>query len=176
MFSKSNKSSTEASKSGDSAQQAGTTQDSGVPSIISADLTIVGNLTSSGDLQVDGTVEGDISSRTLTIGEKAQVRGSVVADSVRVCGSINGQLQAASVVLAKSARVTGDIAHNTLAIDAGAFIEGNIRRLDDKSVGYSAASKQNVSSTDTAVASAAATTAHMHTGGVKQPNGNAAKP
>ena len=173
MFSKSNKSNTEAPKSNDGGQQAATTRDSGVPSIISADLTIVGNLTSSGDLQVDGTVEGDISSRTLTIGEKAQVRGSVVADSVRVCGSINGQLQASSVVLAKSARVTGDISHSTLAIDAGAFIEGNIRRLDEKSVGYSAGSaKAAVPSADPAVAAAAA--AQMQSSGA-QTNGSATK-
>ncbi len=173
MFSKSSKSNSEAPKSSDGGQQAAATRDSGVPSIISADLTIVGNLTSSGDLQVDGTVEGDISSRTLTIGEKAQVRGSVVADSVRVCGSINGQLQAASVVLAKSARVTGDISHSTLAIDAGAFIEGNIRRLDEKSVGYSASAKAAVPATDPAVAAAAA--AKMQASAAVQANGTATK-
>lgn len=172
MFSKSSKSNSEAPKSNDAGQQAAPNRDSGVPSIISADLTIVGNLTSSGDLQVDGTVEGDISSRTLTIGEKAQVRGSVVADSVRVCGSINGQLQAASVVLAKSARVTGDISHSTLAIDAGAFIEGNIRRLDEKTIGYSASAKSAVSSADPAVAAAAA--AQMQNAGA-QANGSATK-
>ncbi|WP_282608999.1 polymer-forming cytoskeletal protein [Pelagibius sp. Alg239-R121] len=175
MFSKSNKSNTEATKSDDAGQQAGSTRDSGVPSIISADLTIVGNLTSSGDLQVDGTVEGDISSRTLTIGEKAQVRGSVLADSVRVCGSINGQLQAASVVLAKSARVTGDISHSTLAIEAGAFIEGNIRRLEDKAVGFSASSaaKTSAPAADPTVAAAAA--AHMQTSASAQTNGSATK-
>ncbi len=33
---------------------------SDVPSIISADMKVVGNLHSSGDIQIDGTVEGDI--------------------------------------------------------------------------------------------------------------------
>ena len=53
----------------------------GVPSIISADLKIVGDLNSGGDLQIDGAVEGDITSRSLTIGESAVVRGVMVAET-----------------------------------------------------------------------------------------------
>ena len=101
-----------------------------VPSIISADLKITGNLTSSGDIQVDGAVEGDISSRTLTVGEDAHIDGSIVAESVRVCGQVSGEVRATSVTLAKTARVRGDIAHQSLSIEAGAYIEGNIRRLE----------------------------------------------
>lgn len=104
-----------------------------VPSIISADLKITGNLTSSGDIQVDGAVEGDISSRTLTVGEDAHIDGSIVAESVRVCGQVSGEVRATSVTLAKTARVKGDIAHQSLSIEAGAYIEGNIRRLEPES-------------------------------------------
>lgn len=103
---------------------------SGVPSIISADLKITGNLKSDGDIQVDGSIEGDIDSRTLTIGEGARVKGAITCDSVRICGGIDGSVQAQSVVLAKTAKVVGDIMHDSLAIEAGAFIEGNIKRLD----------------------------------------------
>ncbi|MCG8360692.1 MAG: polymer-forming cytoskeletal protein [Kiloniellales bacterium] len=101
-----------------------------MPSIISGDLKITGNLESSGDIQVDGRVEGDISSRTLTVGEESSVSGSIVAESVRVCGHVKGEIKCTSVVLAKTARVEGDIAHESLAIEAGAYIEGNIRRLE----------------------------------------------
>jgi len=85
---------------------------------------------SDGDIQVDGTVEGDIHSKTLTIGEGAKVKGSISADSIRVCGSVDGSVQSASVVLAKTANVNGDIMHDSLAIEAGAHIEGNIKRLE----------------------------------------------
>ncbi len=101
------------------------------PSIISADLQIVGDLTSTGDLQVDGAVQGDIRSIALTIGESAQVRGGVMAESVRVCGSVIGQIEARRVELTKTARVTGDILHELLAIESGAYLEGNCRRLDE---------------------------------------------
>ncbi len=103
-------------------------QPSGVPSIISADLTIEGNLVSHGDLQVDGTVKGDISSRTLTLGESGQVEGAIEAETVRICGEVEGEVKAATVVLTKTAKVRGDVVHDSLAIEAGAFIDGHCRR------------------------------------------------
>ena len=103
-----------------------------VPSIISNDLKIVGNLESTGDIQIDGTIQGDIRSLTLTIGESAHVKGSVYAESVRVCGHVSGEIKCTNVILAKTARVEGDVAHQSLAIEAGAYIEGNIRRLEER--------------------------------------------
>ena len=129
MFSKANKSPGKPEASASNGKPAERPKSSGVPSIISADLNIVGDLTSHGDLQVDGSVDGDISSRTLTIGENARVNGAVSADKMRVCGTITGQLKAESVVLAKTAKVLGDIIHESLEIEAGAFIEGSIRRI-----------------------------------------------
>ena len=125
------------------------TGSAGVPSIISADLKITGNLKSDGDIQVDGFVEGDIDSATLTVGEGAQVKGHISCDAVRICGTIDGAVKAKSVVMAKSARVIGDIIHDSLAIEAGAFIEGNIKRLEGasrSSAGSSSASASTTSS------------------------------
>jgi len=108
---------------------------SSAPSIISADLKITGDLLCNGDIQVDGTVEGDVQSRTITIGEAAHVRGSVSADTVRVCGSITGQIKGTNVTLAKTAKVLGDILHQSLAIEPGAFFEGNCRRAESAASG-----------------------------------------
>ena len=131
MFSKGSKpSTTEQTRSGATSSDSEAAKVAAVPSIISADLKITGNLESSGDIQVDGTVQGDITSRTLTIGEAAHVKGSVLAESVRVCGHVSGEIRSTSVTLAKTAKVDGDIAHQSLAIEAGAYIEGNIRRLE----------------------------------------------
>lgn len=101
-----------------------------VPSIISADLKVLGNLVSTGDLQVDGVVEGDIQSAMVTIGESAQVHGAVTAETIRVCGSIKGEVKGTSVTLAKTAKVVGDILHQALAIEQGAYIDGHCRRID----------------------------------------------
>src|SRR6516162_5150816 len=46
-----------------------------VPSIIGEDLTITGNVTSKGEVQVDGEIQGDIHCSSLLLGDKSQVRG-----------------------------------------------------------------------------------------------------
>ncbi len=103
---------------------------SGEVSIISADLKIIGNLQSDGEIQVDGMVEGDIKSRALTVGERAQIEGSISADTVRICGSISGKVDAATVKITKTANVASDINYQSLSIEDGAVLEGYIRHVD----------------------------------------------
>ena len=110
----------------------------GIPSIISPDLKIIGDLKSSGDIQIDGRVEGDINSRLLTVGEQATVEGCIVADTVRISGTVLGQVRAKTVHLDKKARVTGDITHEILTMEAGAFFEGQVRRIEQTSGASSA--------------------------------------
>lgn len=128
MFSKDQKSksggSADASFSGNSLPTSAT------PSIISADLQITGNLKSNGDIQIDGRIDGDVNSKSLTIGEGAEVNGTILCERVRVCGKVSGEIKATSVVLARSAKVDGDIAHKNLEIEAGATLEGGVRRLE----------------------------------------------
>lgn len=103
------------------------------PSIISADLSINGNLTSDGDIQVDGTVEGDIVSKKLTVSSSATVRGAVEAETVVIAGSITGQIKAQHVTLIKTARVIADVVQERLSIEPGAFFEGNCRHFPGES-------------------------------------------
>jgi len=101
------------------------------PSIISADLTVTGNLISDGEIQIDGTVKGDIQSKDLLVGETALIEGAIVAESIRVHGKVDGQIKALNVSLAQSAHVVGDILHDNLSIETGAFLEGHCKRLAD---------------------------------------------
>jgi len=100
------------------------------PSIISASLRIVGNLVSDGDIQVDGTVDGDVQSHTLTVSQGAAVNGGIAAESVRIDGAVNGHIKASNVILGATARVLGDIVHTQLVVEAGAFLEGHCRRME----------------------------------------------
>jgi cytoskeletal protein CcmA (bactofilin family) len=98
-------------------------------SVINADLTITGNLSCSGNIQVDGKVHGDIDSKSLTIGEGAEVDGVVTTDSVVVCGNMQGKIHSNNVQLMGKALVTGDIVHQSIAVEAGASIEGHLSRM-----------------------------------------------
>ena len=105
------------------------------PSILSPDLEIVGDLKSDGEIQIDGTVKGDINGHMLTVGEQGKIDGSTVAETVQIYGTVNGRVQAKTVRLEKSARVTADIAHETLAIEADAHFEGKVQLLSDANSG-----------------------------------------
>ncbi len=100
------------------------------PSLISTDLEIAGNLSTSGEVQLDGTVAGDVNCGKLVIGEKASITGQIEADEVMVRGRVTGRIKARDVRLAKTAHVNGDIWHDSLAIEAGAFLDGHCKRND----------------------------------------------
>lgn len=102
-----------------------------VPSIISSDLTVIGTLNASGDIQIDGKVEGDINTSSITVGEKAVVNGEIRAEEAIIRGHIIGSIRARKVHLAATSHVEGDILHHALAVETGAFFEGNCRHSDD---------------------------------------------
>ena len=100
-------------------------------SSLSSDLIIKGNIKSTGDIQIEGTVEGDIRAHLLTIGEGATVKGECIADDVVVNGRVVGRVRGLKVRLTSTARVEGDIIHKTIAIESGAHFEGSVQRQDD---------------------------------------------
>ncbi len=100
-------------------------------SVLSSDLTVVGNLRTTGDIQVEGTVEGDIRAHLLTVGETATIRGEIVADDIVVNGRVIGRVRGLKVRLTSTARVEGDIIHKTIAIESGAHFEGSVQRQED---------------------------------------------
>ena len=102
---------------------------SSVTSIISPDFKIVGHVKSNSAIQIDGTIEGDIDVPLLTVGEQGKVDGSAVAETVRIFGTVNGRVQAKTVSLAESAKVTADITCESLAIEAGAYFEGQVQSV-----------------------------------------------
>jgi len=101
------------------------------PSIISSDLIITGTLVSTGDVQIDGRINGDVQSASLMIGEKAVIKGDIMAEEVVVRGSVEGSIRARKVLLASTCRVQGNILHEAFAVETGAFFEGNCRHADN---------------------------------------------
>jgi cytoskeletal protein CcmA (bactofilin family) len=102
---------------------------SDVPSVVSADMTIRGDLIGTGDLQIEGKVFGRIHVGHLVIAESGSVEGDIVAKAVGIFGSHHGSIRAGSVTLSATAKVQGDILHDVLAIEAGAQLDGQCKRL-----------------------------------------------
>ena len=101
------------------------------PSLLSSDLTIKGNVITSGDIQIEGNIEGDVRAHLLTVGESATIKGEISADDVVVNGRVIGRLRGLKVRLTATAQVEGDIVHKTIAIESGAHFEGSVQRNED---------------------------------------------
>ncbi len=101
------------------------------PSVLSSDLQVTGNLTTTGDIQIEGRIDGDIRAHLLTVGEGATVKGEVTADDVVVNGRVIGRVRGLKVRLTSTARVEGDVIHKTIAIESGAHFEGSVQRQDN---------------------------------------------
>ena len=67
-------------------------------SVLSQDLHVIGNIKTTGDIQVEGTVEGDIRAHLLTIGETATIKGEVIADDIVINGRIIGRVRGLKAV------------------------------------------------------------------------------
>ena len=117
---------------------------SATPSIISADLVVNGTLISSGALQVDGRVEGDVRSSSLVIGDNAFVHGEVCAEEVTIRGRVQGSIRARKVLLCATSHVEGNILHEAFAVETGAFFEGNCRHAENPLAEDAASKKQSV--------------------------------
>ena len=100
-------------------------------SVIGPDLTIAGNLISKGEVQVDGTVQGDIHGSHVVVGASAKINGGIVAEEVVVRGHVVGSIRSRRVMLQSTSQVDGDIYHQALSIEQGAMFEGKSRRTTD---------------------------------------------
>lgn len=100
-------------------------------SVIGPDLTILGNLVSQGEVQVDGEIQGDLHGTLILIGENARITGGVIGEEVVIRGHVMGSVRGRNVMLQGTSHVEGDVFHQTLGIEQGAYFEGKSRRSDD---------------------------------------------
>ena len=98
-------------------------------SILPAGTTLNGDLIGSGDITIEGTVNGNIKCRFLTLTGEPTISGSAEAEVVNLCGNFTGELHATKVILNKTAKMRGDIYHQVLEIQTGADFEGKVAPL-----------------------------------------------
>lgn len=103
---------------------------SGGLSFLGTDVVVSGNVTGTGQLHIDGRVDGDVQCETLIQGDAGMIAGHIACDTVHLAGLVDGTVRARVVTLEPSARVTGDLSYETLSIAAGATIEGRLTRKE----------------------------------------------
>jgi cytoskeletal protein CcmA (bactofilin family) len=102
---------------------------SGNLSFIGREVTITGNIGGSGNLHIDGSVEGDVAAASVILGSEGHVRGNIVADAAQISGTVDGTVAAKSLVIEASARINGDLSYDAVSVASGAQVEGRVKRL-----------------------------------------------
>jgi cytoskeletal protein CcmA (bactofilin family) len=102
-----------------------------VVSVIGPDLAVTGNLETTGEVQIEGDVQGDIYAGRIVIGQQARVVGDLLADEIVIGGAVQGSIRGNNVTFQSASHIEGDVFHRKLAIEQGAYFEGKSRRTED---------------------------------------------
>lgn len=102
--------------------------DGGTSSInlIGAGTMVEGDIKSNGDIRIDGTVTGNIVSKSkVVVGATGTIHGNVTSQNSDVSGTIRGKVTVTELLFLKSsANIQGDIVTGKLVVEVGASFTG----------------------------------------------------
>ena len=108
-----------------------------VTTVIGQNTQIVGDVTFTGGLHVDGRVIGNIVSEpdaiaALTLSEQGYIEGDIRVSNVILNGEVQGDVIASErVELAEKAKITGNVSYNMLEMEMGATVNGKMLHSDE---------------------------------------------
>lgn len=108
--------------------------------LIGQDTEIIGEINSSGDIRIDGSLKGTLNTKgKVVIGASGKVEGEIHCKNSEVSGLINGKIFVSQVLnLKSSSKILGDIETCKLAIEPGAIFTGTCKMTNlDKADGGS---------------------------------------
>ena len=94
--------------------------------LIGAGTRIKGNIQSEGDIRIDGTLIGTITSKgKVVVGSTGTVEGEITCENADISGTVKIKINVSNILLLKpTAKLTGDIVTSKLAIESGATFSG----------------------------------------------------
>ena len=115
------------------ADQKGGNRSARIDTLIGRGTTIDGDLTFSGNLNIEGTIKGNLTAEnddsTLILSEQGRIQGEVRVSSMLLNGAIDGDVFAnGKVELVENARICGDVYYNLLEMAVGAEVNGKLVR------------------------------------------------
>jgi cytoskeletal protein CcmA (bactofilin family) len=95
--------------------------------IIGAGTFIEGDITTNGDMRIDGSLTGTINVKgKLVVGPSGMVEGEIICQNADISGTIKGKIGVAELLsLKSSSKLNGDIITNKIAIEPGAAFSGS---------------------------------------------------
>lgn len=101
-------------------------QDGSSVNLIGNGTTITGDVNCSGDVRIDGTLIGNLTTNgKFVLGTNGKIEGNVVSTNADLSGEVKGKVTITETLQLKgSAKINGDIVTGKLAIEAGALFTG----------------------------------------------------
>ena len=96
------------------------------PSILSEGFSFRGEISAKGAIHVEGALNGQIQVDELTIGARGQVEGVVTCSSLHIKGKFSGTATCNELIVTSSASVDGHVVYQTLSVQKGASIKGEL--------------------------------------------------
>lgn len=102
-------------------------ENNGVVNHIGVGTTITGEIISSGDIRIDGSLNGSINTKgKVVVGATGIVEGDVNCQNADISGELKASISVAELLsLKNTAKLHGDILTNKLAIEPGASFTGS---------------------------------------------------
>ena len=99
-----------------------------ITTVVGNDMVFKGDIHGDGIVRIEGTVEGNISSKQgIILGEKADVNGNLESDNIIIFGHIKGTIRSKELILKSSGSVHGDIVSDFLEVEKGSKYDGNLK-------------------------------------------------
>jgi cytoskeletal protein CcmA (bactofilin family) len=94
--------------------------------LIGSGTNIIGDITSNGDVRIDGTLKGNIAiSGKLVVGPSGNITGDIQCQNADISGEIHGKISVGELLVLKaSAKLLGDILTNKISIEPNATFTG----------------------------------------------------
>ncbi len=95
--------------------------------LIGAGTSIEGDVKSNGDIRIDGTVFGTVTSKAkVVVGSTGIIEGDINCQNADISGTVKGKTNVSDMLFLKSsARITGDIVSSKLVVESGASFTGS---------------------------------------------------
>jgi cytoskeletal protein CcmA (bactofilin family) len=103
--------------------------------LISLGTDIIGDIRSSGDIRIDGTLKGNLITKgKVVIGPTGKINGEVECKNSEISGIIEGKITVNQLLnLKASSKIIGDIITAKLSIEPGALFTGHCSMKDGES-------------------------------------------
>jgi cytoskeletal protein CcmA (bactofilin family) len=107
--------------------------DNAMINLISNGTDITGDIKSTGDIRIDGTLTGNLNTKgKVVIGTTGKVKGEVICKNSEVAGIIEGKINVGQLLnLKASSKINGEIITSKLSIEPGAVFSGNCKMSDN---------------------------------------------